>query len=121
MQESRRKKEDLRHKIILFLRSCEELLITAARDLAVLTQHDIQARRIVSLSETREALQDLIQNQPANPHNKRKIGSLYRELLVGAGNICARVKLIKDNSLRRPVYERFQLNMDDWWRNLGTI
>lgn len=112
-------KEDFRNKISHFVQSCEELLIAAARDLAVLNKYDIGAKRIVSLSQACESLAQLTHTKDA--HSKQKIGHLCRELLLGIGNICSRAKLIKDSSLRRPVYERFHTNMDQWWRNLGTM
>lgn len=114
-------KEDLTYKITHFVQSCEELLVAAARDLAVLNKHDIKARRIVSLSQACESLQQLAHTHTQDPQHKQKIGGLCRELLIGIGNICSRAKQIKDHSLRRPTYERFHTNMDHWWRNLGTI
>lgn len=114
-------KEDLTYKIKHFVQSCEELLITAARDLAILTKHDIRAKRIVSLSQACESLLRLAHTQSPDSQRKREIGGLCRELLLGIGNICSRAKQIKDTSIRRPDYERFHTNMDHWWRNLGTI
>lgn len=104
-----------------FISSCEEILITAARDLAVLTNYDIKANFIVNLSQECERLQKIC-TAPYKESKKQKIiREACRQLLIGIGNICHRAKQIQDKPLRHDVYDKFSLKMNYWWQRLACV
>ena len=105
----------------LFLASCEELLITAARDLAVLNQYDVKAHLIVSLSLICEGLQRLREKEHWQVEEINHIRESCRELLLGLGGICHRVRQIDGQNVRRASYDRFELKMNYWWQSLGSL
>lgn len=115
-------KQDNESKILLrFISSCEEMLITAARDLAVLTKYDIDAHFIVNLSQKCEALQTVCTSSISGIKKQEKIRELSRHLLIGIGNICYRVKQIQDKPIRYETYDKFSLKLNYWWHSLASI
>ena len=104
-----------------FSKYCELILITAARDLAILTQHDIQANFIVSLSQQAESLHNIYQSNKGEQEKLREIRNVCRELLLGIGNICHRAHQLKDKPLRHSIYDRFRLQFDYWWQSLAYL
>lgn len=105
--------------ISTFIRSCEALLITAARDLAILTRHGIGAEKIVDLSERCEDLELLIQT-PRKKEQKR-IASLCRELMLGMGDMCRRVDRIRQESFQKLEYRRFARKIEGWRKRIAIL
>ena len=111
------KNKDVRHwkDIQSFIRHCNLVLIASARDLAILTQHNIDAGYIVSLSqkaETLEKLSDLDEESADNLSHTRK---LVQELLIGIGKICHKVENLDKLPLRHRIYDRFRSKFEYWW------
>ncbi|MEM8887672.1 MAG: hypothetical protein AAGD28_06765 [Bacteroidota bacterium] len=116
-----KREEQVKKELGQFLVSCEELLITAARDLAVLNQYDVKAHVIVSLSLVCEGLQRLRLKKSWQVGEINHIRESCRELLLGLGGICHRVRQIEGQNVRREVYDRFELKMNYWWQSLGSL
>ncbi len=89
------------------LNSCEEMLVLAARDLAVLTKIGIHASDIVDLAHTYESLQEISSEESGSNSNKQQYLQLKEHLLNGIYRICKRAIQVKDQSLRRYRYKAF--------------
>ncbi|MEM7371815.1 MAG: hypothetical protein AAF587_24580 [Bacteroidota bacterium] len=111
--------DPLSTNISAFLQSCESLLITAARDLAILTRHGIGARKIVDLSERCEDLELLIQTPRRK--EKKRIARLFRELMIGMGEMCKRVDQITQHSIQKIEYRRFATKIEEWRKRIGHL
>ena len=116
-----KREEHVKQELDHFLRACEQLLITAARDLAVLNQYDIKAQLIVSLSLICESLQRIKGRESLKTAEINHIRESCRELLLGLGGICHRVRQIEGQNLRREEYDSFELKMNYWWQSLGSL
>ncbi|MEL6256778.1 MAG: hypothetical protein AAFR87_32560 [Bacteroidota bacterium] len=116
-----KREEQVKIELDNFLKASEQLLITAARDLAVLTQYDVKAQLIVSLSLICEGLQRTKRRDKWQTAEINHIRESCRELLLGLGGICHRVRQIEGQSLRREEYDRFELKLNYWWQSLGSI
>lgn len=110
-----------RKMLLGFISSCEEILIAAARDLAVLTRYDIKANFIVKLSKACESLQKICTTAHHDQNKHKIIRETCRHLLMGIGNICHRAQQIQDHALRKEVYDRFRLKMNYWWQSLASV
>ncbi len=116
-----KREEHVKKELDHFLRECEQLLITSARDLAVLNQYDIKAQFIVSLSLICESLQRIKRRENWQSSEINHVRESCRELLLGLGGICHRVRQIEGQQLRREAYDKFELKMNYWWQSLGAL
>lgn len=89
------------------IHSCEEMLVLAARDLAVLTKHGIHASDIVALAHTCESLQKMPNEEVSCRQRRQQYLQLKEHLLNGIYRICKRAIRVKDRSLRRARYKAF--------------
>ena len=112
-----RTSKDLSH----FINSCEDTLITAARDLATLTQYGIQASFIVNLSKTCESIQQLSHSNVLYKEKLTEVRTMCQDLLIGIGDICHKAKQIEDKPIRRKVYEKFLQKIHLWWEDIASI
>ena len=116
-----KREEHVKQELDHFLTACEQLLITAARDLAVLNQYDVKAQLIVSLSLICEGLRRIKGREGLKNAEINHIRESCRELLLGLGGICHRVRQIEGQNLRREAYDSFELKMNYWWQSLGSL
>lgn len=101
------------------INSCEEMLVLAARDLAVLTKTGIHASDIVALAHTCESLQKISSEEPSSNPNKQQYQQLKEHLLNGIYRICKRAIRVKDQSLRRGRYKAFMQEINTYLQGLS--
>lgn len=101
------------------INSCEEMLVLAARDLAVLTKLGIHASDIVALAHTCESLQQISCEEPGARSNKQQYLQLKEHLLNGIYRICKRAIRVKDRSLRRGRYKAFMQEINRYLQDFS--
>ena len=89
-----------------FVDFCENTLVHAARDLAILTKHGIRATEIVKLATLNELLEKLINDIKKPGKAYTKINSLIHELSTGMISMCKTASQISVPSFSTIKYHK---------------
>ena len=112
----------LKKELVRFTQLCEEVLVAATQDLAVLVNHQVKASKIVSLSLKIESIQQLAEaTPPENVGKLSRLRSLSEELLSGVKWICQIAQQVARKAATLRDYSQFWRYLTHWPERLHAL